>query len=246
MALIGIWYRNFWDYAAQAVIPYDQRLARFPAYLQQLEMESNGKSRRSRRRGGAHAHGAGDLRRARHQCAARLLPALHQGTEIVPVDFLLAAEPLASDPAQHHLLVANCLAQSEALIRGRSRAEVEAKLTAQGLDESAVAALAPHKVFAGNRPSSTLLYRQPDAAHARPADRALRAQGLRPIRHLEHRSLRPMGRRTRQGTGAAAGAARRRRRRRDSRPRCFDGRPHCASARAAAVLAALCITAIIS
>lgn len=83
----------------------------------------------------------------------------HQGTEITPVDFLLAAEPLASDPAQHHLLVANCLAQSEALLRGRTQAEVEATLREQGLDAEAIAALAPHKVFNGNRPSSSFLYR---------------------------------------------------------------------------------------
>jgi glucose-6-phosphate isomerase len=159
MALIEIWYRDFWDYAAQAVIPYDQRLARFPAYLQKLEMESNGKS--VDLAGAAMRTPTGPVifgepgTNAQHA----FFQLFHQGTEIVPVDFLLAAEPLASDPARHHLLAANCLAQSEALFRGRTRAEVEAKLTAQGLDESAVAALAPHKVFDGNRPSSTLLYK---------------------------------------------------------------------------------------
>ncbi len=159
MALIEIWYRDFWDYAAQAVIPYDQRLARFPAYLQQLEMESNGKS--VDLAGVAMRTPTGPVifgepgTNAQHA----FFQLFHQGTEIVPVDFLLAAEPLASDPAQHHLLVVNCFAQSEALFRGRTRAEAEAKLTAQGLDESAVAALAPHKVFDGNRPSGTLLYK---------------------------------------------------------------------------------------
>jgi glucose-6-phosphate isomerase len=159
MALIEIWYRDFWDYAAQAVIPYDQRLARFPAYLQQLEMESNGKS----------VSLAGEKREtptgpvifgepgtnAQHA----FFQLFHQGTEIVPVDFLVAAEPIASDPKQHHLLVANCFAQSEALMKGRALAEVEANLKAQGLAEKAIAALAPHKVFPGNRPSSTLLYK---------------------------------------------------------------------------------------
>ncbi|WP_297295409.1 glucose-6-phosphate isomerase [uncultured Methylovirgula sp.] len=159
MALIEIWYRDFWDYAAQAVIPYDQRLARFPAYLQQLEMESNGKS--------VDLAGAPlDIEtgpiifgepgtNAQHA----FFQLFHQGTAIVPVDFLLAATSIAGDPKQHHLLVANCLAQSEALMRGRSLAEVEAKLTAQGLAGDAIAALAPHKVFSGNRPSSTLLYK---------------------------------------------------------------------------------------
>ena len=112
MALIEIWYRNFWDYAGQAVIPYDQRLARLPAYLQQLEMESNGK--------------CVDLSGARIESATGALlfgepgtnaqhaffQLLHQGTEIVPVDFLVGAQPLAANAHQHALLVANCLAQS--------------------------------------------------------------------------------------------------------------------------------------
>jgi glucose-6-phosphate isomerase len=160
MALIGIWYRNFWDYATQAIIPYDQRLARFSAYLQQLEMESNGKS----------ADLSGEIiepataptlfgepgTNAQHA----FFQLLHQGTEVVPVDFLVAALPTDAEPWQHHLLVANCLAQSEALMRGRGRTEVEARLRSQGLPEDAVAALAPHKTFAGNRPSSTFLYKR--------------------------------------------------------------------------------------
>jgi len=159
MALIEIWYRDFWDYAAQAVIPYDQRLARFPAYLQQLEMESNGKSVDLSGESLEAPTGPVIFGEPGTNAQHAFFQLFHQGTEIVPVDFLLAAEPLASDPAQHHLLVANCLAQSEALFRGRTRAEVEAKLKAQGLDAEAVAALAPHKVFSGNRPSSTFLYK---------------------------------------------------------------------------------------
>ncbi|TAL81241.1 MAG: glucose-6-phosphate isomerase, partial [Beijerinckiaceae bacterium] len=160
MALLGVWYRNFWGYAAHAVIPYDQRLARFSAYLQQLEMESNGKSVDL---SGAPVEGA--------TCPAlfgepgtngqhAFFQLFHQGTEIVPIDFLVASEPVSADAHQHELLVANCLAQSEALMRGRSREEVEQRLRAQGLDAASIARLAPHKVFAGNRPSSTFLYRQ--------------------------------------------------------------------------------------
>jgi glucose-6-phosphate isomerase len=160
MALLGIWYRNFWGYAAHAVIPYDQRLARFPAYLQQLEMESNGKSVTL---GGAPSEAAtsavlfGEPGTNGQHAFFQLL---HQGTEIVPVDFLLAAEACSADAKQHELLVANCLAQSEALMRGRSRAEVENELRAKGKSEAEIARLAPHKVFAGNRPSSTFLYKQ--------------------------------------------------------------------------------------
>jgi glucose-6-phosphate isomerase len=159
MALIEIWYRDFWDYAAQAVIPYDQRLARFPAYLQQLEMESNGKSVDLAGEPIETPTGAVIFGEPGTNAQHAFFQLFHQGTEIVPVDFLLAATPIASDRKQHHLLVANCLAQSEALFRGRTQAEVEAKLKAQGLDAAAIAALAPHKVFTGNRPSSTFLYK---------------------------------------------------------------------------------------
>jgi glucose-6-phosphate isomerase len=158
MALIEIWYRDFWDYAAQAVIPYDQRLARFPAYLQQLEMESNGKSVDLAGEPIETPTGAVIFGEPGTNAQHAFFQLFHQGTEIVPVDFLLAATPIASDLKQHHLLVANCLAQSEALFRGRTQAEVEAKLKAQGLDAAAIAALAPHRVFSGNRPSSTFLY----------------------------------------------------------------------------------------
>jgi glucose-6-phosphate isomerase len=159
MALIEIWYRDFWNYAAQAVIPYDQRLARFPAYLQQLEMESNGKSvdlagAPLERPTGPVIFGEPGTN-AQHA----FFQLFHQGTDTVPVDFLLAAAPIASDPAQHDLLVANCLAQSEALLRGRTQADVEQILRSQGLSEDEITALAPHKVFPGNRPSSTFLYK---------------------------------------------------------------------------------------
>ena len=162
MGLIGVWYRNVWGHGAHAVIPYDQRLARFPAYLQQLDMESNGKSVML------------DGSPVSMQTAPVIwgepgtngqhafLQLLHQGTDIVPVDFLVAAEPTAADPHHHALLVANCFAQSEALMRGRSREEVETILRRQGLTPEEVAALAPHKVFPGNRPSTTILYRSLD------------------------------------------------------------------------------------
>lgn len=160
MALIGIWYRNFWDYAAHAVIPYDQRLARFPAYLQQLEMESNGKSVLLDGESSEGATGPILFGEPGTNGQHAFFQLLHQGMEIVPVDFLVAAQPFAADPQQHQLLVANCLAQSEALMRGRSRADVETRLRTQGLGEDEIAQLAPHKVFAGNRPSSTFLYKR--------------------------------------------------------------------------------------
>ncbi len=162
MGLIGIWYRNVWGFGAQAVIPYDQRLARFPAYLQQLDMESNGKS--------VTRHGVpvtmttapviwGEPGTNGQHAFFQML---HQGTDIIPVDFLVAAEPIEADAQHHRLLFANCLAQSEALMQGRSQQEVETLLRKQGLSAADIAVLAPHKVFAGNRPSSLFLYHRLD------------------------------------------------------------------------------------
>lgn len=162
MALLGIWYRDAWGYGSQAVIPYDQRLGRFSAYLQQLDMESNGKS--VTRSGAPVAEPTAPViwgepgTNGQHA----FFQMLHQGTDIIPVDFMVAAEPVDADAHHHDLLVANCLAQSEAMMRGRSRAEVEAILQKQGLDKAAVAKLAPHKVFAGNRPTTTIMYKRLD------------------------------------------------------------------------------------
>jgi glucose-6-phosphate isomerase len=162
MGLIGVWYRNIWDYSAHAVIPYDQRLARFSAYLQQLDMESNGKSVR---RGGEETDLAtapviwGEPGTNGQHAFFQLL---HQGSEPCPVDFLVAAEPVAADDHHHALLVSNCLAQSEALMRGRNHHDVKELLKAGGLSKETIHQLAPHKVFPGNRPSSTIMYRRLD------------------------------------------------------------------------------------
>jgi glucose-6-phosphate isomerase len=160
MALLGIWNRNICGYATQAVIPYDQRLARFPAYLQQLEMESNGKSVTLAGTAASLATAPVIFGEPGTNAQHAFFQLLHQGTEIVPVDFLVAAEPNHADPGQHRLLVANCLAQSEALMRGRPQAEAEAQLRRQGMSEEAIEALAPHKTFTGSRPSSTFLYKK--------------------------------------------------------------------------------------
>jgi glucose-6-phosphate isomerase len=160
MALLGIWYRDIWGYATHAVIPYDQRMARFPAYLQQLDMESNGKSVT---RSGLPVEWAtapivfGEPGTNGQHAFFQLL---HQGSEIVPVDFLVAVQPSGADPEHHQILFANCLAQAQALMQGLSREEVEADLSARGDSPREIDALAPHKVFPGNRPSSTFLYKR--------------------------------------------------------------------------------------
>jgi glucose-6-phosphate isomerase len=159
MALIGVWHHNIWGFSSQAVIPYDQRLARFPAYLQQLDMESNGKSVTRDGKPSPRATGPIVFGEPGTNSQHAFFQLLHQGTEIIPVDFLVAAQPTAADEAHHELLFANCLAQSEAFLRGRSEAEAREILKAQGLDQARIDELAPHKVFAGNRPSSTFIYR---------------------------------------------------------------------------------------
>ena len=164
MGLIGVWYRNVLGFATQAVIPYDQRLGRFAAYLQQLDMESNGK--------GVHLDGTrtteatgpvvwGEPGTNGQHAFFQLL---HQGTELVPIDFLVAAEPTDADQHHHEILLANCFAQSQALMLGRSLDEVTAQLTKGDTSPEAVKALAPHKVFTGDRPSATFLYRKLDPA----------------------------------------------------------------------------------
>jgi len=157
LGLIGVWHRNFCGYTTRAVLPYDQRLARLPAYLQQLDMESNGKRVR--------------LDGVEVQCATgpivwgepgtngqhAFYQLIHQGTNIIPCEFLVAANSHEPDLRHHHeLLLANCLAQSEALMLGRDAAAAEAAVKDP--------ALAPHKVFPGNRPSTTLIYPRLDPA----------------------------------------------------------------------------------
>jgi glucose-6-phosphate isomerase len=163
LGLVGIWHRDVCGYPARAVLPYDQRLLRLPAYLQQLDMESNGK--RVSKDGSPVTRPTGPLvwgepgTNGQHA----FYQLLHQGTDTVPCEFLVAAEGHEPELAQHHrLLLANCLAQSEALMKGRTFDEAREILAKQGLTPDAAAALAPHKVFPGNRPSVTIAYRKLD------------------------------------------------------------------------------------
>ena len=162
MGLLSVWNRNVLGHASQAVIPYDQRLSRFPAYLQQLQMESNGKSVQLDGTPANESTGAVVWGEPGTNGQHAFFQLLHQGTEIVPVDFLVAARPTNADAHHHDLLVANALAQSEALMRGRSSDEAVAIMQSQGLSAEEAARLAPHKTFSGSRPSSTLLYAKLD------------------------------------------------------------------------------------
>lgn len=164
LAAVGLWHRNVCLYPTRAIIPYDQRLARLPAYLQQLDMESNGKSVTLSGHPVTRPTGPIVWGEPGTNAQHAFFQLLHQGTDVVPVDFLIAARGHEPELAAHqHLLIANCLAQSEALMRGRTLAEARAQLAARGLEDAEVEALAPHRVFAGNRPSITLAYEQLDA-----------------------------------------------------------------------------------
>jgi glucose-6-phosphate isomerase len=162
MALLGIWYRNVLDLRTHAILPYDQRLARFAAHLQQLDMESNGKrvtraSKLVENRTGPIVWGEPGTN-GQHA----FYQLLHQGTEIVPADFLVAAEPLEKLGDHHQKLVANCFAQTEALAFGKTEVEVRAELEKSGPSGADLDSLVLHKTFPGNRPSNTLLYRKLD------------------------------------------------------------------------------------
>lgn len=163
LGLIGWWHRVVCKYPARAVIPYDQRLSRLPAYLQQLDMESNGKS--VTLDGGAVTTPTGPLvwgepgTNGQHA----FFQLLHQGIDFIPVEFLAAA--VGHEPElkhQHDLLLANCLAQSEAFMKGRTLEEARAQMLAKGMKPADVDRIAPHRVFSGNRPSLTILYRKLD------------------------------------------------------------------------------------
>ncbi|MBF0095706.1 MAG: glucose-6-phosphate isomerase [Magnetococcales bacterium] len=157
LALLGLWSRLLEGADTLAILPYDHALRRFPAYLQQCDMESNGK--RIDRDGQVVGYGTGPVlwgevgSNAQHS----FFQLLHQGTHAVAIDFIACANGHTSLHDHHQELLANFLAQSEVLMRGRSPAEVEADLRADGLSAEEILRLLPHRVFPGNRPSNTVL-----------------------------------------------------------------------------------------
>ncbi|MEP3055334.1 glucose-6-phosphate isomerase [Ascidiaceihabitans sp.] len=158
-ALVGIWHNQFCGHTTRAVLPYDQRLGQLPAYFQQLEMESNGKSVRMDGSDvpvhtGPVVWGAPGTN-GQHA----FYQLIHQGTRTIPCEFMIAAQGHEPDlEHHHHLLVANCLAQSEALMRGRSTDEARALMRKKGFEGAELDRQAAHRVFSGNRPSITLAY----------------------------------------------------------------------------------------
>ncbi len=156
-ALLTFWYSQFWDTKAHAVLPYAQRLSRFPSYLQQLDMESLGKS--VTLNGDSVDYSTGNIiwgtegtngQHSFHQL-------LHQGTELIPVDFIAVKHSMSALTHQHQYLQACCISQSQALLKGKTLADAKKELDEQGYSRDDIERLAPHKVVAGNKPSSTII-----------------------------------------------------------------------------------------
>lgn len=159
LALTGIWHHQVCGYSTRAVLPYDQRLARLPAYLQQLEMESNGKSVAMDGSSLAMACGPVVWGEPGTNGQHAFYQLIHQGKDVVPCEFMVAAQGHEPELAHHHkLLVANCLAQSEALMVGRSLEQAMEIVRNKGFSGAEAERQAHHRVFAGNRPSTTLIY----------------------------------------------------------------------------------------
>ncbi len=206
LGMVGLWYADFFGAETVAVLPYSQYLALLPAYLQQLDMESNGK--RVDRDGAPVGVQTGPVVWGQPGTNGQhaFYQLIHQGTRLIPADFLGRRARRRRTVGEHQdLLFANFLAQTEALAFGKTAEEV----AAEGVD----AALVPHRTFPGNRPTNSIVVRELTPVDPRPARRDVRAQGLHPGRGLGHQQLRPVGRRARQGARAAdrARAAGRRR-----------------------------------
>jgi glucose-6-phosphate isomerase len=222
MGLLTVWYTDFFDAQTVAVLPYEQYLKRFPAYLQQLTMESNGK------------HVTLDGKRVETETGPvywgepgtngqhSFYQLIHQGTRLIPCDFIGFLKTLNPLGAQHAMLLANVFAQAEALAFGKTAEQVKAEGTPDWL--------IPHRVFEGNRPSNTILAERltpaPHPGDPGQAGRSLRALRLHPRRYLEHRFLRPVGRRARQSPSAEDHRRTSRPNRTKDGPRQLDHQPH--------------------
>jgi len=160
LALIGIWYRNFFGAETEVILPYDQYMHRFPAYFQQGNMESNGKSVDRSGRPVPYRTGPIIWGEPGTNGQHAFYQLLHQGTALIPADFLAPA--ISQNPiGEHHtVLVSNFFAQTEALMRGKSREEVSEELKKEGRTEAEIQRLWPYRVFEGNKPTNSILFKQ--------------------------------------------------------------------------------------
>ena len=161
MAMLGIWYNNFFNCETHAILPYDQGLSRFPAYLQQGDMESNGKF--VNRKGERIEYSTGPIiwGEAGTNGQHAFYQLIHQGNKLIPCDFIVPIKSqyqVGEHGNEHHnILLSNILAQTKALMQGKTSKEAKAELEAQGLDHHQIMTLLPHRVFGGNRPTNTLM-----------------------------------------------------------------------------------------
>ncbi|MEQ1602002.1 MAG: glucose-6-phosphate isomerase [Methylophilaceae bacterium] len=164
MGLLGIWYNNFFHTETHAILPYDQGLSRLTAYLQQADMESNGKF--VNRDGKSIKHSTGPIIWGESGTNGQhaFYQLIHQGNKLIPCDFLMPIKShyvIGENGDEHHkILLANFLAQTKALMQGKTSAEVRVELEAQGLHGEELETLLPHRVFAGNRPTSSILFQE--------------------------------------------------------------------------------------
>lgn len=160
MGLIGVWYNNFFGADSLAILPYDQSLHRFAAYLQQADMESNGKSVTLAGESVDYSTGPIIWGEPGTNGQHAFYQLIHQGTKLIPTDFIAAVK--SHNPLGDHqpILLSNFIAQPEALMRGKTQAEARQELAAEGLSEEEIQRLLPHKVFTGNRPSAAILMQQ--------------------------------------------------------------------------------------
>ena len=158
MGLLGVWYNNFFEAQSMAVLPYDQHLHRFPAYLQQADMESNGKYVDREGLDVDYTTGPvifGEIGIAGQHAFFQLL---HQGTKLVPADILAPVTTYKCIARHHRALMSNVFSQTEALMRGKTEEEAKLELQAEGVDNNQINDLLPYKIFPGNRPTSTFLF----------------------------------------------------------------------------------------
>jgi glucose-6-phosphate isomerase len=160
LALIGIWYNNFFEAETEAILPYDQYLHRFPAYFQQGNMESNGKYVGRDGRETSYQTGPVIWGEPGTNGQHAFYQLIHQGTKLVPCDFIAPA--ISHNPVgEHHtILLSNFFAQTEALMKGKAEEEVIAELRASGKSEEEIRRLAPYKVFKGNKPTNSILVKK--------------------------------------------------------------------------------------
>ena len=158
MALLGVWYNNFFGAETHAILPYDQTMQYFPMYFQQGDMESNGKSVTKSGRWVDYQTGPIIWGQPGTNGQHAFYQLIHQGAKLIPADFLAPAQSHHPVGQHHAILIANFLAQTEALMKGKTEDEVRAELSAQGVDEADLPLLVPAKTFPGNRPTNSFLF----------------------------------------------------------------------------------------